>query len=171
MTVDRNLGLCPIGQVRTGYTTPASTPVQTRRNAEAEGRVELDPRWAPMLEDLAGFDYAWLLTWLDHADAPPADGRVTPYLLGHLGRRIGLFATRHPARPNPIGLSVVRVVAVTGATMVFRGVDLVDRTPLLDIKPWHAALDVPRWSEGADAVAGIRGGWYADAHPDQTLPR
>lgn len=170
MSAAREPVVRPVGRVQTDYASPAATPVQTRRNPDAVGRVELDARYAPMLEGLAGFDYIWLLSWLDRAAAPDTDGRVTPLLLRHLGRRLGVFATRHPARPNPIGLSVVRLVGIGGATLHIRGVDLTDGTPVLDVKPWQQQLDVPCWDDGADAVAAIRDGWLPEAHPDQVLP-
>ena len=162
-----------VGHVRSPYPDPASTPVQSTRDTTGRGRVELREEYAPMLDGLEGFDYVWLLTWLDRAERPAADGHVVPFLLRHRGedaRRLGLFATRHPARPTPIGLSVVRLLGVEGATLHVGGLDCCDGTPVLDVKPWQQQLDVPRWDEGPDAVAAIRGGWFEDADPTQVLP-
>ena len=154
-----------IGRVRSPWTTPTTTPFQSLHDTGGEGRVDLHARWAGLLEGLDGFDYVWLITWLDRAGRPAADGRVVPFLLRHLGPaapRLGVLATRHPARPNPLGLSVVRLVAVEGATLHVRGLDVFDGTPVLDVKPWQQRIDVPRWDEGPEAVAAIRGGWLGD---------
>lgn len=158
----------PIGRVelpdRGGDPAP-DTPLQSLRAPDTRGRIVVDDPWIPMLDGLVGFDHAWVLSWLDDADAPPADGHVTPLLAPGADVRFGVFATRHPARPNPIGLSVITVEAVEGGVVSFRGVDLRDGTPVLDLKPWHRDLDVPRWTEGPAAVAAIRGGWYDDLVP------
>lgn len=140
---------------------PAATPIQSTRNGTAEGRVEVFPEHVAALDGIADFDFAWLLLWLDLAEPPPADGHVVPFMLAGSDRRFGVFATRHPARPNPIGLSVVRVVEVDGSGITFRGVDACHGTPVLDIKPWEQHLDVPGYADGWAAVSAIRGGWYA----------
>lgn len=162
-----------IGRIRTARADPPATPIQSLRNPAEEARLVLDPEFAPGLDGLADFDYAWLLSWLDRAPDPPPDLHVVPFLLGHTGERVGVFATRHPARPNPIALSVVRVLAVEGNELRFAGVDLCDGTPVLDVKPWEQHLDVPGYASGPEAVAGIRGGWYqrsGAARRPQLLP-
>ncbi|MDQ3152902.1 MAG: tRNA (N6-threonylcarbamoyladenosine(37)-N6)-methyltransferase TrmO [Actinomycetota bacterium] len=130
------------------------------------------PEFSAGLDGLAGFDHAWLITWLDRAPEPEPDLHVVPFLLHGTGQRVGVFATRHPARPNPLGLSVVRILDVDGGMVWFRGVDLCDGTPVLDIKPWEQHLDVPGYPD-ADAIAAIRGGWYQTtgaANRPQRLP-
>ncbi len=121
----------------------------------------LHPEFAAALDGLSDFDYAWLLTWLHLSDrtGPPAL-RVEPFLLRGTGQRIGVFATRYPARPNPLGLTVVRVLGVEGNVLHFAGVDMIDGTPVLDVKPWERHLDVPAHPGG---VSAIRGGWYQSA--------
>ncbi|MGE3285247.1 MAG: tRNA (N6-threonylcarbamoyladenosine(37)-N6)-methyltransferase TrmO [Pseudonocardia sp.] len=153
-------GIPVIGHVRSARTDPATTPIQSLRNPAEEAAVEMLPDYAAGLDGLAEFDHAWLLTWLGGAPPPAEDLRVVPFLLGHTGERVGVFATRHPARPNPIGLSVVRLLRIEGHHLHFAGVDLCDGTPVLDVKPWEQHLDIPRYAEGPDAVAAIRGGWY-----------
>lgn len=166
-------GLRVVGHVRCARTDPARTPIQTLRNPAEEAWVQMLPGYADGLDGLDGFDHAWLLTWLDRAQAPAPDLHVVPFLLGHTGERVGVFATRHPARPNPIGLSVVRVLRVEGDRLHFAGVDACDGTPVLDVKPWEQHLDIPGYADGPDAVAAIRGGWYersgASGRP-QVLP-
>jgi tRNA-Thr(GGU) m(6)t(6)A37 methyltransferase TsaA len=143
---------------RSPYRDPARTPIQALRNDATDGRIEVFAEFAAGLRGLEGFDFAWVLSWLDRAEPAPADGQVVPLMLGHTGERVGLFATRHPARPNPIGLSVVRVTRVDGSGLSFRGVDLCHGTPVLDVKPWQQDLDIPGYRDGS--VGRIRGGWY-----------
>ena len=134
-----------IGTIRSHYTDTEHTPIQARLNVAAEARMEVDPRYADGLDGLAGFDYAWLLTWLHQprdADRPPRLRHV-PFLLRAQQRQIGIFATRGPRRVNPIGLSLVRLASIDGPTVRFSGVDLIDGTPVLDIKPYVTRFDRP----------------------------
>ena len=136
--------LDPIGHIRSRY------------------RLVVLPRFAAGLDGLAEFDYVHLLTLLDRIppDLPQRTGqlRQVPFLLQDRGEAIGVFASRHPVRPNRLGLSLVRVEAVRGRTMEFTGVDLLDRTPVFDIKPWTPWFDVPGWPN--PDLAGVRSGWY-----------
>jgi tRNA-Thr(GGU) m(6)t(6)A37 methyltransferase TsaA len=145
--------LPPVGVVRSAYALTEETPVQARLNPDADGAVELEASYAAGLADLAGFDFAWLLTWLHrpHDTAPPRMRQV-PFLLRSSGREVGMFATRSPRRPNPIGLSLVEVVAVSEARLEFRGVDVVDGTPVLDVKPYVRRFD--------DPGRPVRCGWF-----------
>ena len=86
--------------------------------------------------------------------------RPTPFLAADPGLEVGVFATRYPVRPNPIGLSLIRIERVTGNEISFTGVDLTDGTPVLDIKPWIPTFDLP--TEQLLAGAGdVAIGWYA----------
>jgi tRNA-Thr(GGU) m(6)t(6)A37 methyltransferase TsaA len=149
---------CPlpvIGFVRTARTTPEATPVQTALNQEERGALELAEAYADGLTGLDGFDYAWLLTWLDRPDAPlePDPPMLpVPFLLRPQGRQMGLFATRTPRRVNPIGLSLVRLLEVSRRTVEFAGVDLVHGTPVIDLKPYVAQFDRP--------PGDPRSGWF-----------
>ncbi|MFC4950690.1 tRNA (N6-threonylcarbamoyladenosine(37)-N6)-methyltransferase TrmO [Pseudonocardia sp. GCM10023141] len=166
-------GLAPIGYVRSTYTDPAQTPIQSTRNGAAVGRVEVFAEFAAGLDGVREFDHLWIVAWLDRAEPTPSDGRVVPFMLAHTGQRVGIFATRHPARPNPLALSVVRVLDVDETGVTFAGVDLCHGTPVLDVKPWQQHLDIPRYSEGWEAISSIRGGWYQQrgvAGTGQTLP-
>jgi len=147
----------PIGVVRSGYATPAETPVQSSLNPGVTGRVVLSPEYHDGLADLAGFSHLWLLTWLAPRTGDPIAMRQTPYLLGASDRQIGLFAMRGPRRPNPIGLHLVRLVEVERDGFRFAGVDMVDGTPLLDVKPYVAAFDVP---PGHDLAPPASSGWF-----------
>jgi tRNA-Thr(GGU) m(6)t(6)A37 methyltransferase TsaA len=98
--------------------------------------VELDPRYAAGLADLGLYSHAILLYWMDGARRDLV--RQVP---AHLGRPRGTFALRSPARPNPIALAVVELIAIDGASLMVRKVDCVDGTPLIDIKPYFASTD------------------------------
>jgi tRNA (adenine37-N6)-methyltransferase len=136
----------PIGVVRSPFQMAAGTPIQSALAVETEGSVELLEGFAPGLKDLEGFERIWLLYWFDRSEW---DGTltVTPYL--DTTPR-GVFATRAPARPNRIGISSVQLVGVEGNVLRIRGVDVLDGTPVLDIKPY-----MPRF----DSFEGVRAGW------------
>jgi tRNA (adenine37-N6)-methyltransferase len=139
------LVLQPIGVIHTPFREQAGTPTQSAGAVGAEGTVTVFEPYAAALADLAGFERIWLLYHFDRAAA--WQGRVVPYR-DTVER--GLFATRAPTRPNPIGLSVVRLVAVEGNQLQVQELDILDGTPLLDIKPY-----VPEF----DAHPGSRAGW------------
>lgn len=127
----------PIGIIRTGYRAAAGTPIQTATAPEdALGTVELRPEFAAGLKDLDGFERIWLIYWFDRVSDPEL--LVKPYL-DHTER--GVFATRAPARPNRIGMSPVRLLGIDGNVLRIAGVDMLDGTPLLDIKPYLPAFD------------------------------
>ena len=161
--------LQPIGHLRTPNRRMEDTPIQTRRNPDEPGRLVVDDRYAAGLDGLEGFDYAHLICFLDQvweADrrgARPFTGdrlRPVPFLLAHTGQRVGVFATRSPVRPNYLALSLVRVVAVRGNEVDFTGVDLLDGTPVLDIKPFEPHIDVPGYATGSGWLDQVRAGWY-----------
>lgn len=127
-----------IGVLRTPFARREGMPIQPARS-DAAGRAEIDPQYREALRDLEGFSHIMLLYHFHHAGAPTLT--VRPFLddAAH-----GLFATRHPDRPNPIGLSVVRLDRVEmdpSPVLHVTGVDMLDGTPLLDIKPYVPAFD------------------------------
>ncbi len=136
----------PIGVIRTPFTEAADMPIQAVAASGIAGTIELDPAFAEGLADLDGFSHLTLLYHLHRIEH--ARLTVTPYMDD---RPHGVFATRAPARPNPIGISTVRLVAVEGPIIRIEDVDMLDGTPLLDIKPY-----VPQLDDRADA----RIGWY-----------
>jgi tRNA-Thr(GGU) m(6)t(6)A37 methyltransferase TsaA len=138
----------PIGVLRSLHTRPEATPIQPVYADDCPGRAELMAEFADGLADLEGFSHVYLLYWLHRA--PAARMRVQPFLQDS---ERGVFATRFPGRPNPIGLSLVRLVRYQGNVLHFSGADMLDGTPLLDIKPY-----APRY----DAVEKPRGGWTED---------
>ena len=161
--------LRPIGHVRTAYRRLEDTPIQTTRNPDEPGRLVVLDQYAGGLEGLEGFDYAHLVCFLDRAwqadgrGARPFAGdrlRPVPFLLQEIGQRVGVFATRAPVRPNYLALSLIRILAVRGTTVEFAGVDLLDNTPVLDIKPFEPHLDIPGYRPGTGWLDQLRGGWY-----------
>jgi tRNA-Thr(GGU) m(6)t(6)A37 methyltransferase TsaA len=128
--------LTPIGIIHSPHKQAAGTPVQSALATGVQGTVEVFPEYAAGLRDLGGFERIWLVYWFDRAK--PAQLVVTPYL--DTTPR-GLFATRAPCRPNPLGLSPVRLLGIVGNILQVDGLDMLDKTPLLDIKPYVPAFD------------------------------
>ncbi|MFZ0886847.1 MAG: tRNA (N6-threonylcarbamoyladenosine(37)-N6)-methyltransferase TrmO [Candidatus Binataceae bacterium] len=126
----------PIGVIRTAFREPAGTPIQPSRAGAARGTVEVFREYADGLKDLDGFERVWLIYWLDRAPKPRL--LVTPFLDD---RERGLFATRAPGRPNAIGISSVRLLRVAGNKLEVAEVDILNGTPLLDIKPYVPEFD------------------------------
>ncbi len=135
----------PIGTVRSPFHEPAGTPIQTAASGDALGVIELFPEYQAGLQDLEGFSHL-ILIYHCHL-ARRFSLKTKPFLDD---REHGVFATRAPARPNPIGISTVRLERVEGARLYIREVDIVDGTPLLDLKPY-----VPRF----DCRPEARSGW------------
>jgi tRNA (adenine37-N6)-methyltransferase len=142
-----------IGTIHSPFTATSGTPIQPRFST-AEGSVELFEPYAAALADLAGFDRIWLLYWFDRTS--PARVTVTPFMDDTLR---GLFATRAPCRPNPIGMSCVQILGVDGRTLRVGQIDILDNTPLLDIKPY-----APRF----DHLPADRSGWLDAIPPPRT---
>jgi tRNA-Thr(GGU) m(6)t(6)A37 methyltransferase TsaA len=136
----------PIGEIHSPFNDKRDTPIQPSRST-ARGQVEVYPAYAAGLHDLDGFSHIILLYVFHRSDGYRLV--VTPFL-DH--EEHGLFATRYPARPNPIGLSIVRLLAVHDHILEIEGVDVLDGTPLLDIKPYLPDFD---------AQTDVRTGWYA----------
>jgi tRNA-Thr(GGU) m(6)t(6)A37 methyltransferase TsaA len=151
-----------IGKIRTPFREPAGTPIQPSRAGGARGTVEVFDEYADGLKDLEGFERIWLIYWLDRAPEPRL--LVTPFL-DNCER--GVFATRAPARPNAIGMSAVRLLRIMGNTLEVADIDIVDGTPLLDIKPYVAEFDchAVKKSGWFDQAAGERS--VADGRFDQ----
>ncbi len=137
--------LQPVGVIRTPFQQQAGTPIQPSVSRETVGRVILHPPYVDALADLEGFERIWLIYHLDRSG--PWRARVVPYR--DVTER-GLFATRAPSRPNPIGISAVTLLSVARGELEVQGVDMLDGTPLLDIKPY-----VPEF----DAHPSSRAGW------------
>lgn len=147
----RDIIMRPIGVVRSPHRTSSDAPPQPIYGEQVDGEVILDDDFASALDDIEGFERIWLIFCLDRAR--PWKPKVVPYRETRLR---GLFSTRAPSRPNPIGLSVVRLLGREGNVLRVRGVDMLDGTPLLDIKPY-----VPR----IDAFCDSKAGWVDEREP------
>jgi tRNA-Thr(GGU) m(6)t(6)A37 methyltransferase TsaA len=152
MTDVQSFVVTPIGYVRSPFTEKIQAPRQPGTAHAAAGSVELTPGrdFEHALEDLSTFRYVWLLFWFDQAE-----GWRPKVLPPRSEKRRGVFATRSPHRPNPIGMSLVELTGIEGLTLFVNGLDLLDGTPIVDIKPYipyadsradagHGWLDEPR---------------------------
>jgi tRNA-Thr(GGU) m(6)t(6)A37 methyltransferase TsaA len=136
-------GIYFIGRIRTPWQTRQECP-KNARESDAVCTVELDQRYAEGLKDVATCSHLVLLYWMDKAPR-----NLVLQVPGHYGSQHGTFALRSPARPNPIAMSVVKLERVEGNKLLVVGLDCLDGTPLLDVKPYFASTDsVP------DAVVG-----------------
>lgn len=154
-----------IGIVRSNYVEHRLAPQQAALNPDETAWVEMVPPFADGLRALDGFDYVWLITWLGD-DAVRTNGPLleVPHLVAHLGLEVGTFATRGPFRPTPIGLHLVRVVSIEALRLTFHGVDIIDGTPVLDVKPYVKEFDRP---VDADTLSG----WYGRVDFDSVIKR
>jgi tRNA-Thr(GGU) m(6)t(6)A37 methyltransferase TsaA len=147
--------LRPIGVVRSPFREKVEAPRQPAAARGVEGSIQLASghNFEHALEDLAGWEHLWVVFVFDRNEGwrpkvlPPRSE----------GGRVGVFATRSPHRPNPIGLSVVRLLAVEGLTLRVADLDILDGTPVLDIKPYVAYTD---------AIPSSRNGWLDAATED-----
>lgn len=142
----------PIGFVRSPYTETSQVPRGLGAKREADGVLELLPDFEAGLKDIEGFSHLFVL-WVftrsqgyELVGTPPCDPH--PH---------GVFATRSPRRPNPIGLTVVRLLGRNGNQLQVRGVDMVNGTPILDIKPYMSTV----------SEAELKRGWLAEAEAAQ----
>jgi len=147
--------LTQIGVIRCPFKSAAGTPVQPFCAAGTEGWIEVFGSYVDGPQDLDGFQRVWVLFWCHRASE--AKLTVIPYrdTVPH-----GLFATRAPARPNPIGLSTVRLFGITGSMLHVGELDILDGTPVLDIKPYVSQYDsYPAqrcgWLDGDRATKGV----------------
>jgi tRNA-Thr(GGU) m(6)t(6)A37 methyltransferase TsaA len=145
----------PIGVVRSPFTGTGEVPKGPGARHTAEGFLEIAPELEPGLLDIEGFSHLYVIWVFDRAERgeltgiPPTDDR--PH---------GVFATRSPHRPNPIGLTVVELLGREGPRLRVRGLDMLDGTPILDIKPYLSSIP----------PADLRRGWLAEAEARRAQP-
>ena len=147
------LSMKPIGYVRSAYRDAREIPKGLGAKHEAEGTLELQPEFERGLLDIEGFSHLDVIWAFDRSErcnlvvTPPSDDR--PH---------GVFATRSPRRPNPIGLTVVQLMSRKGSVLRVRGIDMLDGTPILDIKPYLSNIPQERLRRGWLAEAEVRAG-------------
>jgi tRNA (adenine37-N6)-methyltransferase len=140
-----NIVFTTLGRINTPFQTPSETPIQSSRS-NAEGWVEVFPEFAEGLKDIEAFSHLYLFYHLHRADQIHL--LVEPFLDD---QKHGIFATRHPFRPNHMGISIVQLLSREGNRLHILGADMLDQSPLLDIKPY-----VPDF----DHRDSVRSGWY-----------
>ena len=126
----------PIGVIHSPFRDLSGMPIQPTGEASAPGFIEIFPEFVDGLKDLDGFSHIILLYYLHKVSGVKLT--VTPFLDSEPR---GIFATRAPTRPNPIGMSVVRLLGIEGSTLRVENLDILDGTPLLDIKPYVPEFD------------------------------
>jgi tRNA-Thr(GGU) m(6)t(6)A37 methyltransferase TsaA len=136
-----------VGRIRTPWTRREDCP-KNARESEAICTIELDPRWVQGLQWLETTSHVVVLYWMDQARRD-----LVLQAPRHYGEQRGTFALRSPARPNPIAMSVARLLRIAGNTLSVIGLDCLDQTPLIDIKPYFASTD---------AVPEATVGWHAE---------
>lgn len=147
----------PIGVIHTPFKDLEGMPIQPSGAAGVKGVVEVFEKYRAGLKDLEGFSHIILL-YLFHGSSG-FDLHVVPFLDT---QPRGLFSTRAPKRPNPIGLSVVQLDRIENGTLHVLNVDILDNTPLLDIKPYVPEFDAPK---------NVRTGWLEKARKDASMKR
>ncbi|HIE57386.1 MAG TPA: tRNA (N6-threonylcarbamoyladenosine(37)-N6)-methyltransferase TrmO [Anaerolineales bacterium] len=143
------ISFTPIGIIHSPFRTPQEMPIQPTGEASRPGVVEIYPEFAPALKDLDGFSHLYLLYYFHQVQH--AQLVVIPFLDT---QPRGLFATRAPHRPNPIGLSLVQLVRIDKNRIHIANLDVLDGTPLLDVKPY-----IPEFESAQD----VRVGWLEAA--------
>ncbi len=129
----------PIGIIHTPFSTPEGTPIQPQGAAGVQGTVEVFSEFVDGLADLQGFSHIFLIYHFHLAKSFAL--QVKPFLDD---KSHGVFATRAPSRPNPIGISIVKLMNIENSILHIRDIDVVDQTPLLDIKPYVPDFDAKK---------------------------
>ena len=127
----------PIGKINTPYKTKKDCPIQSIYSPDAEGNIEIFKQYADGLKDIETFSHLYILYLFDRAGEIQL---IRPTFLDDEPH--GIYASRHPCRPNSIGMSIVQLKKRAGNTLIVRGVDVLDGTPLLDIKPYIPKFDI-----------------------------
>src|SRR6185503_7085840 len=146
----------------------SAAPRQPPAAASTQGRIELhaSAQMRDALSDLEGFSHVWVIFWFHHAK-----GWRPKVLPPRSSRKRGVLATRAPHRPNPIGMSVLALERIEGTTLHVRGVDMLDGTPVLDVKPYVPYADVVPASSGWLGAEGAAGADAADAQAPDPGPQ
>ncbi|NCN64992.1 MAG: tRNA (N6-threonylcarbamoyladenosine(37)-N6)-methyltransferase TrmO [Candidatus Altiarchaeum hamiconexum] len=135
--MNNKLTIKPIGIIHTPFKEPENVPIQPCYSKET-GEVEVFGEFADGLKDIGGFSHIILIYWMHKS------GKYfllkKPFLDSELR---GIFAIRHPDRPNPIGISTVKLLEGKNNTLIVKNIDVLDKTPLLDIKPYIPKFDAP----------------------------
>lgn len=151
--MDKTIFYKPIGTIKTPFTVVEKMPIQPSGAENVEGIIELNPEFIAGLQDLDGFSHLILIYHLHLVSGYKLS--VVPFMDD---KPHGIFATRSPARPNPIGISTVKLIKIEGNRLFVEGVDMLNETPLLDIKPFFSKFD---------NRPGARSGWLDEKSMDE----
>ncbi len=148
-----HMQLHPIGILHSCFKAKFGTPRQGKVAPQTQGYIEIHKAWDPQnsMRELAGFSHVWVMFWFHDNKNLGYLATTKPPRLG--GRAVGVFATRSPLRPNPLGLSLVKIERIEGARLHVSGIDIIDGTPVIDIKPYIHSYD---------SVEGSRSGWLEE---------
>jgi tRNA-Thr(GGU) m(6)t(6)A37 methyltransferase TsaA len=147
-----------VGRIHTPWRTRAECP-KNARESEAVCTIEVDPLWGPALTGIEACTHIVVLYWMDRSRHD-----LVVQVPRHYGTARGTFALRSPARPNPIAMSVAQLLKREGTRLTVVGLDCLDDTPLLDLKPYFASTDA-----AADAVVGWHAARKSDAPPESPI--
>lgn len=155
--IEREIKLKPIGVIHTPYKEPKGIPIQGKFEKGVTGTIRLFPEYKAGLKDIEGFSHLILIYYFNRSREERITGK--PFLED---TEHGVFAIRHPHRPNHIGFSIVKLEGVKGAILTFSEVDILDGTPLLDIKPYVKHFD---------SRDKVKSGWVDQHFKNGTIPR
>ena len=154
--MDKEIKLKPIGIILTPYKEPKGIPIQGRFEKDVIGQIEIFPEYQQGLRDIEGFSHLILIYYFDRAKEEKLIGR--PFLEDELHE---IFAIRSPMRPNHIGFSIVKLKKVGNNIIIFSEVDILDNTPLLDIKPYVSHFD---------SRENVKNGWLEKHFKGSRMP-
>lgn len=175
------MNLRPIAFVRSPFSSKVEAPRQAVASNGTAAQIEVLADYRDALEDLETFDRIWVIFWFNQVPSGPVPSKVLP---PRSDRKRGVFATRSPHRPNPIGISAVRLERIDGCVLHIRDVDFVDGTPVLDLKPYIPYADafpeanagwlersdpLPTWDVTFSPQAEAQVGWLVEQHLDFNL--
>ena len=146
----------PIGEIKSPYKTFDDIPIQGKFRENVEAFIDLKKEFVPGLKDLDGFSHAYLLYYLHKSDRVTIEGKPFLENVSH-----GIFAIRSPHRPNHIGLSIVKIKKIDGNKLFFYNVDMLDGTPLIDIKPYVGYFD---------KIKDVKSGWLEKHFKNGKIP-
>jgi len=155
--MEREIKVKPIGMIHTPYKEPSGMPIQGTFEKGARGNIRLFPKYKAGLKDIEGFSHIILIYYFNRSKEEKLTAR--PFLED---KEHGIFAIRSPHRPNHIGFSIVKIEKVRGSVITFSEVDMLDETPLIDIKPY-----VPRF----DSRKNAKGGWTEKHFMSGKIPK
>jgi len=153
----KKIQIKPIGIIHSPYKHPSDVPIQGKFREETQAKIEIYSPYEKGLLDLDGFSHAYLLFHLHQTEKEHLQS--SPYLEDTVH---GIFAIRSPHRPNHIGLSIIKIDSIENNIITFKEVDMIDGTPVLDIKPYVSYFD---------ARSGTRSGWLEKHFKNGTVPK